>query len=159
MANKFSKGEFTPTNWDKYVGDRSKPIIYRSSWEYTVMRTFDQHPNVVGWASEPLEIPYQNPMTGRWTVYVPDFMVVYVDKNGKNHSEMIEVKPMKERPAMWRPAAFQNMKMRLTEVLQAKHMINHAKWVAATKFCLKRGMTFRLASEDQLFATTTGRAK
>lgn len=149
MANKYSKGEFTPTNWDKYIGDRSKKIIYRSSWEYTVMRTFDNHPNVLGWASEPLEIPYQNPLTGRWSVYVPDFLVTYLDNNGKQHGEMIEVKPLRERPDYQKKP-----RERISETLRAKQMINGAKFMAAARFCAKRGLYFRVASEDQLFANS-----
>ena len=45
------------------------------------MRLCDEHPNVAKWASESIKIPYRHPFTGKYTVYVPDFFVVYVDKN------------------------------------------------------------------------------
>ena len=147
MANKWSKGEFLPQNWGKYMGSRAKPIIYRSSWEYTMMRLFDNHPNVLGWASEPMEIPYCNPLTRRWTVYVPDFIVVYADVVGQKHAEMIEVKPAKENIFAKRKAG-----ERLSESTKAAQTVNLAKWQAAAKFCAKNGMVFRVASEDEIFA-------
>ena len=32
-------------------------------------------------------------MKGKHTIYVPDFFIVYADKKGKQHAEVIEVKP------------------------------------------------------------------
>ena len=45
------------------------------------------------WASENVKIPYRNPLTGKITNYVPDFMIQYQDKNGKTLVELIEIKP------------------------------------------------------------------
>lgn len=141
---KYSKGEFTPKNPGKYVGQY--PIVYRSSWEFTIMRVFDEHPYVLNWASEPISIPYQNPLTGRWTVYIPDFLVVYADRNGAQHCEMIEVKPLKERPDYQRRQG-----ERLSARTKLAQALNAAKWSAAAKWCAKNGVHFRVASEDELF--------
>jgi hypothetical protein len=142
MANKFAKGEFVCKNPQKYMG--KFPIIYRSSWEMTLMRVFDDHPNILGWSSESVSIPYQNPLTGRWSMYIPDFLVVYVDKDGKQHCEMIEVKPLKETPGYREKRTSQR-----TKLVQA---INQAKWAAAMAYCHKRGWGFRVATEKDLFA-------
>ena len=91
MLPRFAKGKFTPKNQEKYVG--LKTPTYRSSWEHAFMRLCDEHPNVAKWASESIKIPYRHPLTGKYTVYVPDFFVVYVDKNGRKNAELIEVKP------------------------------------------------------------------
>ena len=91
MLPRFARGKFYPKNKEKYVG--LKTPTYRSSWEHAFMRLCDQHPNVAKWASESIKIPYRHPLTGKYTVYVPDFFVVYVDKNGAKHAELIEVKP------------------------------------------------------------------
>ena len=80
MANNYLQGIFTPTNPDKYIGHTDPR--YRSGWELTVMRFCDNHPSIIGWASESLRIPYRNPFTGKQTVYVPDFLITYQDKNG-----------------------------------------------------------------------------
>jgi hypothetical protein len=61
----YSKAEFHPKNLKKYLG--KFPIIYRSSWEMTLMQVFDQNPAVLGWSSETITIPYRNPLTG-WRI-------------------------------------------------------------------------------------------
>ena len=85
MLPRFVKGKFYPKNQEKYIG--LKTPTYRSSWEQAFMRLCDEHPNVSKWASESIKIPYRHPFTGKYTVYVPDFFVVYVDKNGKKHKQ------------------------------------------------------------------------
>lgn len=144
--DKYSKDEFHPKNPQKYIG--KTPIIYRSSWEFSMMRLFDEHPYVIAWASESISIPYRNPLTGRWSMYIPDFLVVYADKNGSKHAEMIEVKPLKERGA----AFGGKNKGRLTERTKYTQVINAAKWQAALEYCAKNGYHFRIASEDEMFA-------
>lgn len=138
MGN-YSKGEFCPKNPKKYIG--KVPIVWRSSWEYTMMKLFDEHPNVLQWSSESLSVPYLNPLTRRWTMYIPDFLVIYVDKNGMKHGEIIEIKPKKE-------ALAEHAKSPRDKLSQK---INAAKWSACHGFCKKRGLTFRVATEDDLF--------
>lgn len=140
-----AKSEFIPKNPSKYVG--KYPIITRSSWESVACKFFDMHPNIISWASEPLQIPYLNPLTGRWTVYIPDFIVVYTDKNEKRHSEMIEIKPAKEDFRYQRKP-----KERLSEATKLTQIVNMAKWQAAAKFCAKNQMSFRVMTEADLFA-------
>ncbi len=109
------------------------------------MSTFDNHPNIIAWASESLTIPYQNPLTGRHTVYIPDFFVQYIDKKGKQHVEVIEVKPLKEVPGY-------KGKRKLTEKSRMAQALNLAKWQAAAEFCARRGWNFRVATENDLFS-------
>jgi len=94
MLPRFARGKFSPKNAEKYVG--TKTPTYRSSWEHSFMRLCDEHPNVYQWASESIKIPYRHPFTGKYTVYVPDFFIVYQDKEGRKHAEMVEVKPMSQ---------------------------------------------------------------
>lgn len=136
---KYSQGEFIPVNREKYVG--SYPITYRSSWELSVMRVLDQHPSVSQWASESLKIPYMHPLTGKWTFYVPDFLVIYVDKSGNKRAELVEIKPAKEAYA-------DKAKSKRDRLVQA---VNHAKWQSAIAWCHKHGLTFRVMTEDDLF--------
>jgi len=74
MAN-FRQGFYEVINASKYVGN-GKPK-YRSGWEMTFMMFLDSNENVINWASEPVRIPYRNPLTGKSTMYVPDFIVTY----------------------------------------------------------------------------------
>ena len=77
MSLKFAQGKFTMTAPEKYVG--LKVPTYRSSWEWSFMRFCDTNPSVQKWASEAIKIPYRDPLTGKQTVYVPDFFIQYVD--------------------------------------------------------------------------------
>ena len=137
---KFARGKFVFKNPEKYVG--TKTPTYRSSWEHSFMRLCDEHPNVYQWASEAIRIPYRHPLTGKYTIYVPDFFIVYMDRNGKKHAEMIEVKPMNQT-TMERAGKSVAKK---TQVL-----INHAKWEAANAYAKQRRIQFRVVSEEQLF--------
>lgn len=87
------KGTFTPKNPSKYNGN-SKNIIYRSNWELRVMKYFDDHPNVIWWASEELTIPYVSPVDNKTHRYFPDFIVKMRLKDGKVTTYILEVKPL-----------------------------------------------------------------
>jgi len=137
--SKYSQDWFVPKNPQKLIGKQK--IMYRSSWELTVMNLLDQHPNVINWASESISIPYQNPLTGKWTQYIPDFMILYQDKSGKRRAEVVEVKPAKE--AMAEVAKSKRDKAAL--------LVNTAKWAAAMAFCKKHGMAFRVLTENDLY--------
>ena len=135
----FARGLFTPQNVKKYIG--SKQPRYRSGWELAFMRMCDAHPNIVNWASEPIRIPYINPITGRKTNYVPDFVIQYRDKNGRAHNEVIEIKPFNQTT--------QERAKSYTEQQQA--VVNKAKWNAAIEWSSKRGLRFRVLTENEIF--------
>ncbi len=122
MLPRFARGKFAFKNKGKYVG--LKTPTYRSGWEHAFMRLCDEHPNVAKWASESIKIPYRHPLTGKYTIYVPDFFIVYNDKNGRKHAEMIEVKPMSQI----------TMEMAGKSVGKRKQVVlNQAKWVMLNK--------------------------
>jgi|TARA_B110000503_G_scaffold35378_1_gene57841 hypothetical protein len=139
---RFAQGKFTLKNPEKYVG--GKTPTYRSSWEFSFMRFCDEHPSISKWASEAIRIPYRNPFTGKQTIYVPDFFIVYVDKNGKQRVELIEVKP-----------ANQSFKEQVgkSKHNQAHWVLNQAKWEAARAYCKQNGLTFRIVTENDIFHT------
>lgn len=139
--SKYSQDNFIPKNPNKLLGNPTP--FYRSSWELTVMTLLDNHPNVIQWASESITIPYINPLTGKRSVYVPDFFVLYRDKNGKERAELIEVKPAKE-------AIAENAKSKRDK---AALIVNTAKWAAALTYCKKSGINFRVLTEDQIYIT------
>ena len=139
MAN-FAQGKYQVKNPHKYVG-KSQPK-YRSGWELTFMMFCDNHDGVIQWASEAIQIPYRNPLTGKQTVYIPDFFVVYQDKTGAQKAEIVEIKPKKQSLIESRVAS---AKERATVAL------NHAKWAAAMAYCKRIGCTFRVITEDDLF--------
>jgi len=139
---KFHQGKYTVLNQSKYSGSGSP--TFRSSWEQTFMQFCDNNPNVMAWASEPVRITYQNPLTGKVTAYVPDFIVVYRDTKGKKNAELIEIKPANQS----------NPKFARGRAQQAQVAINYAKWDAATHWAKKRGMKFRVLNEGDIYANT-----
>ena len=137
---KFASGRFSMKNPDKYVGGRTP--LYRSSWEFAFMKFCDENPNVAKWASESIRIPYKNPLTGKHTIYVPDFFIAYADRKGKQRAELIEVKP-------------ENQTLRenvgKSKFNQAQYVQNMAKWEAARAWCKQKGLYFRVISEKDIF--------
>lgn len=138
--SRFSSGKFTPTQPDKYIG--KKTPTYRSSWEWHFMRFCDTHPAVQKWASEAISIPYRCPITGKQTVYVPDFFIQYSDKNNKMHVELIEVKPQNQTL---------REKVGKNKHNQIEYLRNVAKWRAAQSWCGAQGIKFRIVNEQDLF--------
>ena len=143
---KFAQGRFEMKNPSKYVGNK-KPLA-RSSWEFVFMRMLDEHPGVESWASESKQIPYRDPLTGKYSIYVPDFFIVYQDKGGKKNAEVVEVKP-------------KNQTMRenvgKSRYNQEQYIKNMAKWEAASAWCKQKKVRFRIVSEDDIFHTGSKR--
>jgi hypothetical protein len=143
MASRYSQGRYQLKFPEKYIGNKTP--LYRSSWEFDVMLMLDNNPAINKWSSEGIRIPYKCPLTGKQTTYVPDFFVNYVGKNGKQHSELWEIKP-----------ANQAIKERVgrSKVNQAHYIRNLAKWEACRAFCKQNGLTFRVITESDLYVGT-----
>jgi hypothetical protein len=138
MAN-FRQGFYTPKNPEKYVGKGN--IKFRSGWEMTFMMFLDSNDNVLQWASESISIPYRNPITGKHSNYIPDFLVTYRGRNNTVIAELIEIKPKKQSL----------IESKMSDRDRAIVAVNYAKWDQATKWAKAHGMTFRVINEDQIF--------
>ena len=136
---KFAQGIYKVMNPQKYVGNREPR--YRSSWEWHFMKFCDDNDHVLQWASESVSIPYRHPLTGKQTIYVPDFLITYQGSNGRTIGELIEIKPRKQSVIEEK----QNPRDR------AIVAVNYAKWDAATKWARRQGLSFRVITEDQIF--------
>jgi len=136
---KWAQGAYKITNPQKYVG-KGDPR-YRSGWELSFMRFCDTNDNVLQWASESINIPYRHPLTGKQTIYVPDFLVVYKTKDNTVRAEVVEIKP-----------SGQSM---ITEKQNGKERaivaVNYAKWAAANVWCQRQGLSFRVITEQDMF--------
>lgn len=137
---KYANGKYQIKNPAKYVG--KKTPTYRSSWEMTFMTFCDNNPSIIQWASEPFMVPYRNPFTGKNTIYVPDFLIVYVDRSEQKHAEVVEIKPRKE-------ISMENARSARD---QAAAVLNAAKWSAAKAWCAQQGLKFRIVTEEDIFA-------
>jgi len=138
---KFARGKYVVKHPEKYVG--TKTPTYRSSWEWTFMNFCDNNKSVLKWASEAIQIPYRDPLTGRQTVYVPDFFIQYSDKKNRIITELIEIKP-----------ASQTILERVgkNKYNQAQFVKNQAKWSAANAWCQQQGLKFRILNENDIFS-------
>jgi hypothetical protein len=140
LSLKFARGQFKPKNPEKYIG--AGMPTYRSSWELAVMRMCDNNPSIQQWASESIKIPYRDPLTGKQTVYVPDFLVVFVDKNQQKHAEVWEIKPANQMLIE---------KVGKNVYNQAQFVKNQAKWQVANAWAKKHGLKFRVINENDIF--------
>jgi len=137
--SRFAQGIYKLTNPAKYAGNR--PPRYRSGWEHAFMRFCDSNDNIIQWASEAISIPYRHPLTGKNTIYVPDFFVQYRTKDNRTRAEVIEIKPKKQSI----------LESKATARDRAVIAVNYCKWDAATKWCRRQGLTFRVVTEDDIF--------
>jgi hypothetical protein len=137
---KFAQGRFEMKNPEKYIG--KKIPLARSSWEFVFMRMLDEHQGVEKWASESIQIPYRDPFTGKYTIYVPDFFIVYNDKTGGKHAEVVEVKPESQTVLE---------KVGKSRYNQEQYVKNMAKWEAAGAWCKQQGLKFRVVNEGDIF--------
>jgi hypothetical protein len=140
--SRFAQGKYTVANPEKYVGKKNP--TYRSSWELHFMRFCDTNPNIQKWASEAISIPYRCPITGKQTIYIPDFFIQYVDKANKLNVELIEIKPQNQTL---------REKVGKNRNNQIQYARNVAKWRAAQAWCKNQGIKFRIINEQDLFHT------
>jgi hypothetical protein len=117
--SKFAQGPYTVKNTAKYVGNGVPR--YRSGWELAFMRFLDNNDNVMQWASESIQIPYRNPVTGKQSIYVPDFLITYKTRQNTLIAELIEIKPKKQ-------SVIESKMSNRDRMVVA---INYAKWAQA----------------------------
>lgn len=145
MSTHFHQGIYKPINPEKYHGDVNN-IIYRSGWERSAMKWFDNHPSVIKWASEELVIPYICPTDNKPHRYFIDFVVKIRNAKGEDKIYIVEVKPEAQTREPKYPG--KNTQRFLTETLT--YVKNCAKWAAAEEYAAKRGWQFIKLTEYDL---------
>lgn len=135
------QGKFKPQNPQKYVGDVSK-IVFRSMWELQLLRWCDFNADVLKYASEEIVIPYRS-VDGQMHRYFVDMMIWF--SNGQKL--LIEVKP-KRQTRMPKTQGRKNKARLVEEILEFEK--NKAKWAAADEFAKRRGLVFKVWTEDTL---------
>lgn len=136
---KQAQGVFAITNIKKYSSNN--PPIYRSSWEKDVMIALDNNPAVLEWAVEPFSISYLCPVDNVMKNYFPDFLVRYIGADGKEHTQLLEVKPYKQ--------CF--LQLAKTKKEKITVYVNQAKWSYAQAFCDKNDIEFKIITEKNLY--------
>jgi len=137
--SKFAQGPYTVKNAAKYVG-KGTPR-YRSGWELSFMRFLDNNDNVMQWASESIQIPYRNPITGKQSIYIPDFLITYRTRDNTLIAEVIEIKPKKQSI----------IESKMSNKDRMVVAVNYAKWASAEKWCARNGLKFRVITELDMF--------
>jgi|TARA_B110000908_G_scaffold170834_1_gene231554 hypothetical protein len=133
-------GKYTVKNPVKYQGDPSK-VIYRSLWEKYCFKWADLSPDVKGWSSEEVVIPYYYDIDKKYHRYFMDLKVTW--SNGKTW--LIEIKPEKETQP---PKGDRRTKRYLQEGMT--YVKNMNKWEAANKYALDRKWEFHIWTEKKL---------
>lgn len=164
--SKYHQGYFYPKNPEKCLTPNSN--IYRSGYELQFLTYCDNCPSILRYASEPIAIPYKNPVssfaycmrkginpndTRYWktSMYNVDFWIEVPDGAGGTRKIFIEIKPYAQTiPPVKpdenaKPAAFKRYNKESMTFLQ-----NNAKWKAAKEFCSVRGCEFMIVTERTL---------
>lgn len=134
-----AKTKFLPHNPEKYVG--KYPITLRSNWEREYATYLDQTEDVLEWAWESQPIPYRDPLADRQSIYIPDAIVTFKDARGQLKRWMVEIKPAHE--ALHEQVG--------NDRDAAAYVKNQAKWAAAAAWCQRRGIEFKVFTEQELF--------
>lgn len=140
----FKQGYYQLKHPEKYLGDPNK-VRYMSSWELHTHEFLDNDPRVIKWGAEIVPIKYLKPTDKRVHTYYPDYYVKYKDRKGRIRQEIIEVKPKRQ---VQKPRS-RTSRVRLYEDIT--YAINISKWKHAEQWCKKRGITFRILTEDNIF--------
>ena len=145
---KIHQGYYVPKHPHKYIGDLSK-IVFRSDWEYRFLRHCDNSDDIVRYASEPVAIPYLNPLDKRVHNYYIDFYIEMRNAEGRVSPWLIEVKPVKHTILPTEPKnptlkAMENHIGQVRRVLQ-----NIAKFKAADNYAKQSGAVFGVLHLDR----------
>lgn len=155
-TGRYKQSMFVPKNPHKYIGDLTK-IISRSSWEMRFMTWCDLHPNITKWNSEGVTVPYISPLDNRPHRYYVDFWVL-IESEGVKKQYLIEVKPLaqtklpnkKLTSKVNEGKATTSQLKRYNRELRV-YLVNMAKFQAAVKYAVNRGMEFQVCTENFLF--------
>lgn len=156
----YRQGLYVPENKDKvYKLNERGGVYYRSSWELTAMKYFDNEPNVVLWGSECLEIPYQLKKPDRDGIlkitnhrYYPDFYYKLKLTDGSIRQILLEVKPEEQTkpPKFKETARLTKKQLENYEYSINEYNRNMAKWEHAIEYCKTRDIEFKILVKEQV---------
>jgi hypothetical protein len=147
---KFKQGYYKLENPTKYLGDQTK-VIFRSSWEFKIMKYCDLSPHINEWSSEPIGIKYVSPLDNKEHRYYVDFYIRVVKPNGESVKYLAEVKPTKDylnKPVMEGRKTPKRMSRYVEEM--KTYIVNNAKFHSAEKYANSLGMVFIKINENNI---------
>lgn len=111
------------------------------------MKWLDTNDIVVAWSSECVVIPYVSMADKSWHRYFPDFYVKLRTSTGDIKEYLIEIKPDRYTRVPVRPR--RQSQRYINEMVE--YAKNVSKWEAAQRYCEKKGWTFKILTEKELF--------
>jgi len=154
----FKQDYYTPINKDKCINltRYNEEPYYRSGWEKKVFYWADTNVNVIRWGAELKEtvLQYQLPSRGGGVTthnYHPDLYAEMKDRDGKTVIYLIEVKPLKDATKPKIPKRKTQKAMATYEYEMNTYIKNKAKWKYAQEWCRRRGIIFKIFTEDTIF--------
>jgi hypothetical protein len=148
----YKSGKFVPRNPDKYIGDIHN-IIFRSSWEKRFCIYCDTNESILKWSSEPLKIPYYNPLDKKDHEYNVDFYMKTLNVDGTEQEWIIEIKPEKQTIKPVYEGNMTTPKLKAYNRNMQIWITNQAKFKAANLWAEKRGFKFGIINEKFLFGS------
>lgn len=148
---KTKQGYYQLKNPKKYKGETNE-IIFRSGWEYAVMRHCDLSNDIVEWSSEPIGIKYVSPIDNKVHDYFVDFYICIVTETNEVKRYLAEVKPIKDykdKPIFEGKQTVK--KMESYKQRMKTWLINNAKFKYAKEYAKVLNMEFIILNEDSIF--------
>jgi hypothetical protein len=146
----YKQGYYKLVNPQKYLGDPHK-IIFRSSWEKRFATYCDHNDRILAWSSEPMQIPYLNPLDGVVKPYNVDFYVRVQTEEGYKEF-IVEVKPSRQLQIPNKPSGrITEKKMTSYTNAMKTYLVNLSKFKAAKEYALSRGWEFVVVTENFIF--------
>jgi hypothetical protein len=147
----YKSGIYVPLNPEKYIGDIHN-IICRSSWEFRFCKYCDSNERILKWSSEPVKIPYYNPLDKKEHNYNVDFYIKVLQDNGSEQEWIIEIKP----ESQFKKPILEGKNSTLIKLKSYNHKMqvwitNQAKFKAAKLWAEGRGFKFGVVDENFLF--------
>jgi hypothetical protein len=145
-------GIYTLSHPNKYNGKITNGgVSFRSSWEERLYYYMDNNKNVIEWSAETLIVPYIFSIDGKVHRYYPDIVCKVASKDGSQKKYMIEVKPEKQTIEPTKPLNRGLERKRRYESDMFVYVKNQDKWKAATDYCRKNRMEFKILTENDIF--------
>lgn len=140
-GHRIQQGYYSPKNPHKYIGDITK-IVFRSSWEFKFLRFCDDEPNILRYSSEPIAIPYYNPIDHKVHRYYVDFFIEQKLDGTRVQRWLVEVKPLRhfQMPKKPKKESLKSLENYMGAV--KRYIVNIEKFKAAKNFAKKQSIMF-----------------
>jgi hypothetical protein len=139
--SRFKQGYVDTSTLKKlFESQKSKPVIFRSSYEHKFIWWLERSSSVKRWGSEPICIEYRLPNDEKVHHYWPDYLVEMTDGT----VVLVEVKPHNQTVP---PDPYLNDRDSLAYRTYVK---NYCKWKAANEFCKRNNMQFKILTEKTI---------